>query len=35
MVYLALTFDHRLLDGAMGDQFMQKVRRFLEEYPAA
>jgi len=35
MIYLALTFDHRLLDGAMGDQFMQKVRRFLEEYPAA
>jgi 2-oxoglutarate dehydrogenase E2 component (dihydrolipoamide succinyltransferase) len=32
MVYLALTFDHRLLDGAIGDQFMQKLRRFLEEY---
>jgi 2-oxoglutarate dehydrogenase complex dihydrolipoamide succinyltransferase (E2) component len=33
MIYLALTFDHRLLDGALGDQFMQKVKRFLEEYP--
>ena len=33
MMYLALTFDHRLLDGAIGDQFMQKVKRFLEEYP--
>jgi 2-oxoglutarate dehydrogenase E2 component (dihydrolipoamide succinyltransferase) len=35
MVYLVLTFDHRLPDGAIGDQFMQKVKRFLEEYPAA
>ncbi len=32
MIYLSLTFDHRLLDGAMGDQFMQKIKRFLEEY---
>lgn len=35
MVYLALTFDHRLLDGAVGDQFVQKIKRFLEEYPTA
>ena len=34
MMYLALTFDHRLLDGAIGDQFMQRFKRFLEEYPA-
>ncbi len=34
MIYLALTFDHRLLDGAIGDQFMQKFKRYLEEYPA-
>lgn len=34
MMYLALTFDHRLLDGAIGDQFTQKLKRFLEEYPA-
>ncbi len=34
MIYLSITIDHRLLDGATGDQFMQKVRRFLEEYPA-
>jgi pyruvate/2-oxoglutarate dehydrogenase complex dihydrolipoamide acyltransferase (E2) component len=34
MIYLALTFDHRLLDGAIGDQFTQKLKRFLEEYPA-
>lgn len=34
MIYLSITIDHRLLDGATGDQFMQKVKRFLEEYPA-
>jgi len=34
MIYLALTIDHRLLDGAIGDQFTEKVKRFLEEYPA-
>ena len=33
MVYLALTFDHRLIDGATGDQFMQRVKQFLETYP--
>ncbi|MBI4788314.1 MAG: 2-oxo acid dehydrogenase subunit E2 [Chloroflexi bacterium] len=34
MIYLSITIDHRLLDGATGDQFMQKVKRFLEEHPA-
>ncbi|OGO38422.1 MAG: hypothetical protein A2Z03_06270 [Chloroflexi bacterium RBG_16_56_8] len=34
MIYLSITIDHRLLDGATGDQFMQKVKRFLEEYSA-
>lgn len=32
MVYLALSFDHRLLDGALGDTFMNKVKQFLENY---
>jgi 2-oxoglutarate dehydrogenase E2 component (dihydrolipoamide succinyltransferase) len=35
MVYLALSFDHRLLDGAIGDTFMNKVKHFLENYPDA
>ncbi len=28
--YLALTFDHRLIDGALGDQFTAKVKSILE-----
>jgi 2-oxoglutarate dehydrogenase E2 component (dihydrolipoamide succinyltransferase) len=28
--YLALTFDHRLIDGALGDQFTAKVKSVLE-----
>ncbi|MGE5138832.1 MAG: dihydrolipoamide acetyltransferase family protein [Rudaea sp.] len=35
MVYVALTFDHRLLDGATGDRFMTKFREYLESYPEA
>ena len=34
MIYLSITIDHRLLDGAIGDQFMQVMKRFLEEYPS-
>ncbi|HXV61907.1 MAG TPA: dihydrolipoyllysine-residue succinyltransferase [Vicinamibacteria bacterium] len=30
MVYLALSFDHRLIDGATADQFMADVKRRLE-----
>jgi 2-oxoglutarate dehydrogenase E2 component (dihydrolipoamide succinyltransferase) len=33
MMYLALTFDHRLIDGALGDQFCQKVKEVLENWP--
>jgi 2-oxoglutarate dehydrogenase E2 component (dihydrolipoamide succinyltransferase) len=32
MVYLALSFDHRLLDGAIGDTFMKHVKDYLEHY---
>ncbi len=32
MVYLGLTFDHRLLDASAGDQFMQRFTDFLETY---
>jgi 2-oxoglutarate dehydrogenase E2 component (dihydrolipoamide succinyltransferase) len=30
MCYLALTFDHRLIDGAVADQFMARVRQVIE-----
>jgi len=30
MVYLALSFDHRLLDGAVADQFMAHIKKTLE-----
>lgn len=32
MVYLSLTFDHRVLDGASADAFMSEVVSFLENY---
>jgi pyruvate dehydrogenase E2 component (dihydrolipoamide acetyltransferase) len=32
MVYLALSFDHRVLDGAIADQFMAKVKNVLENW---
>ncbi len=30
--HLALTFDHRLIDGALADQFCQKVKAVLEQW---
>ncbi len=30
--YLALTFDHRLIDGALADQYCQKVKQILENW---
>jgi pyruvate dehydrogenase E2 component (dihydrolipoamide acetyltransferase) len=30
MVYLVLSFDHRILDGALADQFMAKIKSVLE-----
>ncbi len=32
VAYLALTFDHRLIDGALGDQFTGKVKSILENW---
>ena len=32
MVYLALSFDHRILDGALADQFMAKIKSALENW---
>jgi len=32
MVYLALSFDHRVIDGAVADQFMGRVKQVLETW---
>ena len=35
MVYLALSFDHRVLDGALADQFMAMIKSALENWEEA
>ena len=32
MCFLALTFDHRLIDGALGDQFTARIKSILENW---
>ncbi|MGH9429524.1 MAG: 2-oxo acid dehydrogenase subunit E2, partial [Terriglobia bacterium] len=32
MAYLTLTFDHRLIDGAVADQFMSSLKEKLEQW---
>jgi 2-oxoglutarate dehydrogenase E2 component (dihydrolipoamide succinyltransferase) len=34
MVYLSLSYDHRIIDGAMGTQYLQRVVRDLESFDA-
>ena len=33
MMYLSLSFDHRIIDGATGDRFMKAVKDRLENFP--
>jgi pyruvate dehydrogenase E2 component (dihydrolipoamide acetyltransferase) len=35
MVYLVLTFDHRIIDGAVADQFMARLKSVLENWDEA
>ncbi|MHB8652906.1 MAG: dihydrolipoyllysine-residue succinyltransferase [Terriglobia bacterium] len=35
MVYLTLSFDHRIIDGAVADQFMGRVKTYLENWDEA
>jgi 2-oxoglutarate dehydrogenase E2 component (dihydrolipoamide succinyltransferase) len=30
--HIGLTFDHRLIDGALADQFMAKLKSILENW---
>ena len=32
MMYLTLTFDHRIIDGAIGGQFLARVKWYLEHF---
>lgn len=32
MVYLSISFDHRIIDGAYADQFMSKVKATIEDW---
>jgi 2-oxoglutarate dehydrogenase E2 component (dihydrolipoamide succinyltransferase) len=32
MAYVALTFDHRLVDGADADRFMAQIKKALQEF---
>jgi 2-oxoglutarate dehydrogenase E2 component (dihydrolipoamide succinyltransferase) len=34
MAYLSLAFDHRIVDGAVGDQFMARIKHQLEHWEA-
>jgi pyruvate dehydrogenase E2 component (dihydrolipoamide acetyltransferase) len=31
MTYLSVSFDHRVLDGAMAAEFMNVIRKYLED----
>ena len=33
MVYLTLAYDHRIIDGAYGTQFLSKIKELLENFP--
>jgi len=32
MMYLSLSYDHRVIDGALGGQFLQRLVQYLEEF---
>jgi 2-oxoglutarate dehydrogenase E2 component (dihydrolipoamide succinyltransferase) len=32
MVYLSMSYDHRIIDGALGGAFMQRVTELLETF---
>jgi 2-oxoglutarate dehydrogenase E2 component (dihydrolipoamide succinyltransferase) len=32
IMYMTLSFDHRLIDGALGGKFLQKIKEYIENY---
>ncbi len=32
MMYISLSFDHRIIDGALGGRFLERVKQYLEEF---
>ncbi len=32
MMYVSLSYDHRLIDGALGGQFLERIAHYLEEF---
>jgi 2-oxoglutarate dehydrogenase E2 component (dihydrolipoamide succinyltransferase) len=32
MMILSLAFDHRIVDGALGGMFLQRVAKYLQEF---
>lgn len=32
MMYLSLSYDHRIIDGATGGQFLERIAQYLEEF---
>ncbi|HEX6853011.1 MAG TPA: 2-oxoglutarate dehydrogenase, E2 component, dihydrolipoamide succinyltransferase [Candidatus Polarisedimenticolaceae bacterium] len=35
MMYMAMSYDHRLVDGAVADQFLAMVKKYLQEFDEA
>jgi pyruvate/2-oxoglutarate dehydrogenase complex dihydrolipoamide acyltransferase (E2) component len=31
MMFLCLSYDHRAIDGSIGAQFLQEVRKYVED----
>jgi len=34
MMYLSLSYDHRIVDGSLGSTFLSAVARELENFPS-
>lgn len=32
MMYISLSFDHRIIDGALGGRFLERVKQYLEDF---